>query len=193
MLGWIHAFLGDRSQRVVVEGEESGSVPVTSGVPQGLVLGPILFLIYINDLPVDISLQVRIFDDDTALCVIIEGVNDGQTLQKDLDKLALWEARWDMEFNPSKCQVVQVTGSKKPIQFNYRLHCHVLKTVTCAKYLGVDVSSGLTWNSHIDRATGNANKTLGFLKRNIKSKMPRIIETAYNTLMRPQVEYASAV
>ena len=64
---------------------------------------------------------------------------------------------------------------------------------SCAKYLGFDVSSGLIWNSHIDRITGNANKTLGFLKLNIKTKMPRIKETAYNTLVRPQLEYASAV
>ena len=98
-----------------------------------------------------------------------------------------------MDFNPSKCQVVQVTGSRKPIKCTYRLHGHVLETVTSAKYLRVDVSTGLTWNSHIDRITGNANKTLGFLKRNIKTKMPRIREAAYNTLVRPQLEYASAV
>ena len=170
MLGWIRIFLGDRSQKVVVGGEESGSVPVTSGVPQGSVLGPILFLIYINDLPDDISSQVHLFADDTALYLTIEGADDGLALQKDFDKLAVWEARWDMEFNPSKCQVVQVIGSRKPTNCTYKLHGHVLETVTSAKYLGVDVSSGLTWSSHIDRITGNANKTLGFLKRNIKKQ-----------------------
>ena len=170
VLGWIRAFLGDRSQKVVVRGEESGSVLVTSGVPQGSVLEPILSLIYINDLPDDISSQVRLFADDTALYLTIEGADDGVALQKDLDKLAVWEARWDMEFNPSKCQVVQVTGSRKTINCTYRLHGYVLETVTSAKYLGVGVSSGLTWNSHINRITGNANKTLGFLKRNIKTR-----------------------
>ena len=68
-----------------------------------------------------------------------------------------------MEFNPFKCQVVQVAGSRKPINCTYRLHGHILEMVTSAKYLGVDVSSGLTWNSHIDRITGHANITLGFL------------------------------
>ena len=143
------------NQEVVVGGEVSGSVPVTSGVPQGSDLGPILFLIYINDLPDDIS--SRPFADDTALYLTIEGADDGLALQKNLDKLAVWEARWDMEFNPSKCQVVQVTRSRKPISCTDRLHGHVLETFTSAKYLGVDVSSGLTWNSHIDRITGNAN------------------------------------
>ena len=98
-----------------------------------------------------------------------------------------------MEFSPSKCQVVQVTDSRKPINCTNRLHGHDLEMVTSAKFLGVDVFSGLTWNSHIDRITGNANKTLGFLNRNIKTKMPRIRERAYNTLVRPQLEYASAV
>ena len=80
-----------------------------------------------------------------------------------------------------------------PLNCTYRLHSHVLETVTSAKYMGVDVSSNLVWNSHIDRTTGNASRTLGFLKRNIKTKMPRIRETAYNTLVRPQLKYSSAV
>ena len=98
------------------------------------------------------------FADDTALYFTTEGADDGLTLKKDLDKLAVWESRWDMEFIPSECQVVQMTGSRKPINGIYRLHGHVLETVTSAKYLEVDVSSGLTWNSHTDRITGNANK-----------------------------------
>ena len=101
MLGWIRASLGDRSQKVVLGGEESGLVPVTSGVLQGSVLGLILFLIYINDLLDDISSQVHLFADDTALYLTIGGADDVLVLQKDLDKLAVWEARRDMEFNPS--------------------------------------------------------------------------------------------
>ena len=66
-------------------------------------------------------------------------------------------------------------------------------SVPCARYLGVDTSSGLTWNSHIDRITANANRTLGFIRRNIKTKMPRVREAAYNSLVRPQLEYASTV
>ena len=117
VLSWIQAFLGNRSQQVVIDGEESDSIPVNSGVPQGSVLGPILFLAYINDLPGGISSQVRLFADDTALYLTIKGEEDSSALQKDLDTLSVWESKWDMQFNPSKCQVVQVTGSKskKPI------------------------------------------------------------------------------
>ena len=110
-LRWIQAFLGNRRQKVVVEGEESDPVPVTSGVLQGSVLGPILFLVYINDLPDDVVSRVRLFADDTAIYLTLENKSDSDKLQRDLDRLQTWEARWDMEFNPSKCQVVRVTSS----------------------------------------------------------------------------------
>ena len=90
-LAWIRAFLGNRSQTVVLDGEESESVPVTSGVPQGSVLGPILFLIYINDLPDELSSQVRLFADDTAVYLTIGDTEDGKVLQNDLDRLSVYE------------------------------------------------------------------------------------------------------
>ena len=156
-------------------------------------LGPILFLIYINDLPDLITSKVRLFADDTAVYLTVESPSDRQVLQKDLDTLSGWESRWDMEFNPSKCQVVRVTASRRPINTLYYLHGQVLEAVTSARYLGIDISSGLSWNSHIDRITGIANNTLGFLKRNIKTKLPEVRETAYNTLVRPKLEYASPI
>ena len=194
VLGWIRAFLGSRSQQVVIDGEESEPIPVTSGVPQGSVLGPILFLVYINDLPDEVRSQVRLFADDTALYLTMENEDDSSALQTDLDILSTWESRWDMEFNPSKCQVVHVTGTKGPVKkTNYVLHGQILESVTSARYLGVDISSNLTWKTHVDRITGNANRTLGFIRRNIKTKMSKVRETAYHSLVRPQLEYASAV
>ena len=121
------------------------------------------------------------------------GADDTSVLQQDLDRLSVWESNWDMEFNHSNCQVEQVTGSMKPINATYRLHGEILETVTCARYLGVDVSSNLSWGSHIDRITGTAHKTLGFVKQNIKTKMSGVREAAYNTLVRPQLEYAAAI
>ena len=134
VLNWVRAFLGSRSQRVVIEGEESESIPVTSCVPQGSVLGPILFLIYINDL-----------SDDTALYLTMESEDDGSTLLNDLDILSVWETRWDMKFNPSKCHVIHVAGSKRPVKRDYKfLYGQVLESVTCAKYLGVPSPGILT-------------------------------------------------
>ena len=120
----------------------------------------------------------------------IGGAEFGTVLQNDLDILSMWE---DMEFSPSKCQVVRVTTARNFINTVYTLQGQVLKVVTSAKYLGVDISSGLSWNSHIDRITGKANRTLSFIQRNIKTKNQRVRETAYNTLVRPQLEYAAPV
>ena len=121
MLG-LGAFLRSRFQWVVIDGEELESLPVTSGFPQGSVLSPILFLIYINYLPNKACSQVRLFADDTALYLT--------TLQNDLNILTAWETRWDMGFNPSKLQVVHVRGSNKPVKRHYILHCQLLESVT---------------------------------------------------------------
>ena len=102
---------------------------------QGSVLGPILFLVDINDLPDELSSQVRLFADDTTVYLTIGDTEDGKVLQNDLDRLSVWEDRWDMEFYPSKCQVVRVTTSRKLINVTYTLHgpspggCHKCKVL----------------------------------------------------------------
>ena len=135
-LRWIQASLGNRRQKIVVEDKESDSVPVTSEVPQSSVLGLILFLVYINDLPDDIVSQVRFFADYTAIYLTLENKSDSDKLQRDIDRLQTWAARWDMEFNPSKRQVVRVTSSRTPLQTQYILHGQVLEAVSSARYLG---------------------------------------------------------
>ena len=111
-------------------------------------------------------LKYDLFADDTAVYLTIGGKDDSNMLQQDLGRLSVWVqgVRWDMEFNPSKCQVVQVTTSRKPSNFSYIPHGHVLELVSCARYFGVDISNGLSWSFHIDRITPKANSTLGFIK-----------------------------
>ena len=142
------------------------------------------------------TLHGQVLEIVTAVYLTIGGAEDGKLLQNDLDRLSVWEDRWDMEFNPSKCQVVRVTSSRNPFNFSYTLHGQVLEIVTSAKYLGVDIScisSGLSWNPHIDRISKTATRTLNFIQRNIKTKNQKVRETAYNTLVRPQLEYAAPV
>ena len=125
VLHWIKAFLSNRSQTVVLESEKSSQVTVTSGVPQGSVLGPILFMIFINDLPEHIKSKVRLFADDTAVYLAVSNLEHAQILQEDLDRLAKWSLEWDMEFNPSKCIVIHVTRSKSIVPSQYTLYGHV--------------------------------------------------------------------
>ena len=108
LLQWIKSFLANRKQQVLVEGHTSSPAPVTSGVPQGTVLGPLLFLIYINDLPLKVSSTTRLFADDSLLYWRIKSPEDARILQEDLDKLQEWERDWQMSFNASKCEVIRV-------------------------------------------------------------------------------------
>ena len=98
-----------------------------------------------------------------------------------------------MEYNPSKCQVLHISRTRRQIKHSYTMHRQVLGSIDHARNLDVDISSDLNFNHHINRVTANASKSLGFLKRNIKTKHPGIREAAYKTTVRPQVEYASSV
>ena len=115
-LSWVKDFLDSRSQAVVLNGVKSDKIAVSSGVPQGSVLGPILFLVYINDLPDRVKSRVRRFADDTAIYLAIIYEGESIALQNELFTLEKWEQRWDMSFNPSKCQVTHITRAKCPIQ-----------------------------------------------------------------------------
>ena len=193
-LNWISAFLSNRTQTVVVDGRSSSTVPVTSGVPQGTVLGPVLFLVYINDLPDYLTYsKLRLFADDSILYRTIRSQSDCDKLQLDLDAAARWEGDWLMAFHPDKCTVLPVTKKKQPFQHEYILHNHILESVTSAKYLGVTVQSNLKWDKHINDITSKGNKTLGFLKRNLKTSNQQVKSQAYQALVRPKLEYSCSV
>ena len=106
---WISSWLSERSQKVVLDGQASDPVPVLSGVPQGSVLGPVLFLIFIYDLPENIRSSVHLFADDCVLYRNIKCPIDCQILRDDLNSLAQWETDWQMEFNVAKCHSMRVT------------------------------------------------------------------------------------
>ena len=192
-LGWIKDFLKDRSQQVVLDSKTSSPAPVTSGVPQGTVLGPLLFLVYINDLPSKVNSQARLFADDCLLYRTINTDKDSTALQEDLAHLEEWEKDWQMMFNPDKCEVIHITNKRKPTCASYNLHGQTLLQTNKAKYLGVTIDNKLTWNSHIDAVTKKANNTLSFLRRNISACPKDIKATCYKTLVRPQVEYAASI
>ena len=160
---------------MVIEAAHSPPLPITSGVPQGTVLGPALFLCYINSMPEGISSSIRLFADDTVVYRQITSAADHAILQQDLHKLALWEAEYSMEFHPHKCNVLRVTRSRSPSIFNYTLHGTTLKSTESTKYLGVTLTKDLAWGKHVDNIRAKANQQLSFVRRNIRIRKRNFI------------------
>ncbi|KAI8480230.1 hypothetical protein Bbelb_420290 [Branchiostoma belcheri] len=144
-LNWLKAFLTNREQTVVVEGKASAPVKVASGVPQGTVLGPLLFLLYINDLPDQLDSNVRLFADDCLLYVELSTQTDSQLLQKDLNTLEEWQSKWLMQFNPEKCYIMHITNKRTPHATSYQFCGQALATTKIHPYLGVTLTSGLKY------------------------------------------------
>ena len=192
---WVRNFLENRTQQVTIDGAASQPAPVLSGVPQGSVLGPLLFLLFINDLPDCVSpgTTARLFADDCVLYRNIKTEEDATILQQDLDHLQQWESDWKMEFHPKKCQAIHCTNKKQFIQRPYTIHNHTLEEVDSAKYLGVNIHKTLSWNHHINSVTNKANSTRAFLQRNIYQCPRKTKELCYKTLVRPIVEYSSII
>ena len=193
---WIADFLQDRKQTVVVDGAKLDPVAVKSGVPQGSVLGPSLFLVCINDLPGTVSSPVRLFADDTAIYRPITTGQDQTHVQKDLQQLETWEKNWDMSFHLGKCTTLPVISpmrTKKLLRPSYQLHNHTPANVASAKYLGVTIAQDLDWDLHVHNITTKANRTLGFLRRNLKVNNIRLKEIAYKAMIWPILEYACTV
>ena len=176
-----------------MDGESSDVAPVTSGVPQGSVLGPILFLTFINDMPKCVSSRCRLFADDSIIYRNVNTQCDAKNLQQDLDALHKWETDWGMSFNPTKCHILHVTRKKKPIFHTYSLKGTPLESVDAATYLGIIISNDLSWHKQSSKVAAKGNRMLGFLKRNIKTSSQKTKNLAYKALVRPTVEYASTV
>ena len=194
LYGWIQSFLEGRTQRVVVDGETSGPASVKSGVPQGSVLGPLLFLIFINDLAEHTTSTVRLFADDCVMYKSVKSVHDCQELQQDLIQLQAWLERWLLRFNPRKCNIMRAThATRKKIKFPYTLDDTPLADTPSTSYLGVKLSSDLRWNKQVKKTVAKGNQTLGVLKRNLRHCPRSIKDMAYKTILRPKLEYASAV
>ena len=184
---WIEQWLTDRRQRVVVDGEVSNWKSVLSGVPQGSVLGPILFLIYINDLDDSITSNVLKFADDTKLFRKVNTDGDQQHLQNDLDRLVKWSEKWQMLFNFGKCKCLH-TGHGN-LNVNYKMGDTVLGTTVKEKDLGVTISADMKVSEQCGIAASKGNQILGLIRRNITYKGKKLIIPLYKPIVRPHLEY----
>ena len=175
---------------MVVDGERSNYTHVVSGVPQGTVLGPLLFLCHINDLPDNISSQVRLFADDCLLYRPIKSRRDHYLLQQDIHNLESWSTKWGMRFNSKKCYVL---SNKCKSPHMYTINDNILQQVQNSRYLGVTISDDFKWGIHIQSMTAKASSVLGLLKRNLKHCPSSCKQLGYTAMVRSQLEYASII
>lgn len=192
-LSWLRNFLSFRQQFTSANSFTSSLCDVTSGVPQGSVLGPLLFLIYINDLPTGISSNLRLFADDCIIYRSIKSTEDHLVLQNDLILIAKWCDKWQMSLNSTKCKVITFSRKRINSDFSYLIDSTLVSQASSYKYLGVHLKHNLSWDMHINTITAKASRSLGYLRRNLWNSPSSLRQLTYETIVRPQLEYASPV
>ena len=193
VLSWIQSFLCGRKQRVIFQGEYSQWVPVTSGVPQGSVLGPVLFLLFVNDINNNLSSSLFQFADDHTLVRSIKSSDDNLSLQKDLDIIYQWTITNKLPLNASKCAVVHFTRCKDFMKFSYKLGSCTLNVVDDFKLLGVVFSSSLSFTTHVDEICRKVARLTGFVIRLSRSMHYSALLHLFKALILPHLTYCAVV
>ena len=197
LLDWVQSYLKDRSQFVEVNGKQSMWLPVTSGIPQGSVLGPLLFLLYINDLPDNIDSSVYMYADDTKLYREIREPRDHEILQEDLNKLSVWSDLWLLKFHPEKCFSLTIGKQDEDHLDQFAYHMMIDKTKTFMtkvediKDIGVTIDCHLKFEKHINGKIVTANKLVGIIRRSFMFLNEEIFVPLYKSLVRSHFDYGN--
>ena len=194
ILNWIQEFLLGRSQYVSVNGEKSSPGYVLSGIPQGTVLGPLLFVLYINDILDNVKCDGFLFADDTKIFKAITCKEEALHLQSDIDTMKKWSDVWGMEFNRDKCHVLTL-GNFDNIRYThrYKIDTVEIEHVSEEKDLGVLIDSGLTFEGHISRKAQVANGIVGLIRRSFSYLDPPSFKKIFCAFVRPHLEYGQAI
>ena len=194
----IESFLKNRKQRTVLNGQNSLWGDVSAGVPQGSILGPLLFLVYINDLAAGVKCNIKLFADDTSLFTVVEDSNSAANdMNHDLELISQWAYDWIMSFNPDpQKQAVELTFSTKEIEINHpeiRFNNIPVRKVDEHKHLGIILDSKLSFSAHIKAAISKARKGIGLLK-NLSKFLPRYtLNELFKLYVRPHLEYGDVI
>lgn len=195
LLLWLENYLEDRKQRVTLSGQHSNWSCIKAGVPQGSVLGPLLFIVYINDIVDNIKGNIKLFADDTALYIDVDNTNQGEIIMNaDLQTIGQWASQWLVNFNPRKTVAMKlslkINPNPDPVLY---FENEQLEMVTHHKHLGLEFSNKLSWHNHINTLVTKANQKLGLIKQ-LKWKLNRkTLEVLYMSFIRPSIEYGSIV
>ena len=195
-LAWIKSFLSNRKQRVILAESKSEWADVVSGVPQGSVLGPLLFVVYINDLPDSLMNSVKMYADDSKILAIVRDWHDKVNLQKDLDHVCEWTNTWLMSLNYEKCKIMHFGKNNEKQDYflkDREGNLHQVSNTESERDLGVIVSKNLKWHEHIQNIASKANRILGMLKRTFESRELELWKKLYISLVRPHLEFAVQV
>ena len=189
-----NGYLSRRQQRVVVDGQSSVVKAVTSGVPQGSILGPLLFLIFINDMPSHVDSILNLFADDTLLYRAINNVRDSEQMQADINSLALWSSENELPFNPLKSEAISLTRRRNTkIVVKYQLDGVDIPEVTTMKYLGVLLDRTLTMRDHVEYVTQKMRKRTGALRFLFGHRHQMAKLRAYKAVVLPVMTYCASV
>ena len=195
LLKWIGDFLIGRRQRVNVNGSYSEWSPVTSGVPQGSVLGPVLFVAFINDLPDVVESLCKLYADDTKLYSNVENIELREQIQKDLDCLVDWADKWQLRFNADKCHVLHLGFNNCHHPYFMRKHDSTdkveLSTTDVEKDLGVQVDKDLSFANHIQCQANKGNKLVGLIRRTFTHLDKETMKLLFVAMVRPHLEFAN--
>ena len=165
---WLGSFLTNRYQRDVIDCCFSEWLPVRSGVPQGSVLGPLLFLLYIDEIHHIISNStVKLFADDIALYKQIVSTHDETLLQEDLTKVYQWSQLWQLKLNPQKCESICISYKRSPPMCKYHLNDQPIPSKSVVRYLGMYINSHLKWSDHVKHITAKASRSLNYLRHTL--------------------------
>ena len=189
ILLWLSDFLYDRKQRVVIDGAFSDWGNVISGVPQGSILGPLLFVLYVNDIPQTLSCSSEMFADDTLLYNSDSIDIVSAPVQQGLHQMSDWCSSWSLNLNIDKCEFMRITRSRAAATCSYNINSTPLMKVSSHKQLGVTLSCDLSWKSHVLSVAAKANRVLGLLKRTF-GRCSEAIKMGYISMVRPMIEYA---
>lgn len=193
LLLWIADFLSQRSQAVIIGDSLSSNIGVKSGVPQGSVLGPLLFIIYINDLSncFGDNVSMKLFADDAKIYMVVDNIQDYEVLQDGLQSLARWAAKWQLLIAIPKCSVLHI-GNKNAC-YSYNINGTLLPNVMTALDLGVTVDAKLSFTQHIACVVSKAHQRAGLILRCFKSRDRNLLFKAFCVYVRPILEYCTPV